>query len=797
MNTRLIPVALWLGLFIAAPHVAHTDDAPAAADSIAAPADTTIAAATIAPDSLAATTTPDTTVAAASDTALATAADTTTAVAAARDSAAAPKPRGILVSAEHPLVLPGLDSDGAPATAARSGSRMRDTVTVIHGVTVQGARKGIESRSSVTATRLDRAAIARFMPNTAADAMVSAPGVEVIKTGPWASKVSFRGFEGERVLVMVDGVRLNTGRGHGSNASLVAVDRLDGVDLVAGANGAAFGSDAIGGVVNLVTHRPLFAPRPALSVLASVRGTEPGDEFAQSARLKFMSKHVGAELDAGGGHLNELVTATGHVPNSGSHDADLGARVALLAGPVTLDVEHTRHASRDVGLPALAGRYPLISRDADRVELSAPFTVGALGRELPVRAQLLASDQRYRTDFDETVLDTVVSSRTHRPIAYHATVAEDRVTTRSRGVLPEIRFGGERAELRLSGELRRETTNGPKTVTVTTTAAGDGQVTDVARSTGENVPDARRDVRAGAAALRWSAGPLRVESGARYDWVLSRADSTASSWSPALDVRDRRWSFDGGLAWHWRSIEPYGRVASGFRTPNLEERYYRGPIHGAMDVFGNPGLVPETNVTYEAGVRADADGWGSLRVSAYRTESRDFITLKYLLLVYGRPRFEYANVGRVQIDGLELTARARLRSVQTQWSATLPRGRDLATGRRLTDVGTPRMTADVAFPVGRWLPSGMLSLRARWNDAVVADRIDASSLALARRAFWTASAELGTTVAGTRIAVAVKNVFDDSYREPMSFIDEPGRAFSFSLKREFQVPLPAAKESHR
>jgi outer membrane receptor protein involved in Fe transport len=194
-------------------------------------------------------------------------------------------------------------------------------------------------------------------------------------------------------------------------------------------------------------------------------------------------------------------------------------------------------------------------------------------------------------------------------------------------------------------------------------------------------------------------------------------------------------------------------------------------------------------------VRADADGWGSLRLSAYRTESRQFITLKYLLLVFGRPRFEYENIGRVQVDGLELSGHARIRAVQTQLAVTLPRGRDLATGHRLSDIGTARVTADVAFPVGRWLPSGLLSLRARWNDAVIAEFSDAASLALARHAFWTVNAELGTTLAGTRVAVAVKNLFDTQYREPLSFIDEPGRAFSFALKREFQVPLATAKES--
>jgi outer membrane receptor protein involved in Fe transport len=109
------------------------------------------------------------------------------------------------------------------------------------------------------------------------------------------------------------------------------------------------------------------------------------------------------------------------------------------------------------------------------------------------------------------------------------------------------------------------------------------------------------------------------------------------------------------VAWHSHGIEPYGRVASGFRAPNLEERYFRGPVHGGMLVYGDPSLVPETNITYEAGVRANADGWGSARLSAYRVYAEHFISLDYLGLFFGQARFQYANLDRVQIDGLEFT----------------------------------------------------------------------------------------------------------------------------------------------
>ncbi len=112
-----------------------------------------------------------------------------------------------------------------------------------------------------------------------------------------------RGLSGERVLLMVDGVRLNTGRGHGTQASIVSVDRLDQVELMPGAGGVEYGSDAMGGVVNFVTHRPLFADQRSLTLGLSARGSDPGGEFAQSTRLRWRSPMWGAEVSGGTGRL--------------------------------------------------------------------------------------------------------------------------------------------------------------------------------------------------------------------------------------------------------------------------------------------------------------------------------------------------------------------------------------------------------------------------------------------------------------------------------------------------------------
>src|SRR5215470_15573398 len=135
------------------------------------------------------------------------------------------------------------------------GTGVRDTVTLLPPVEVGGERPA--EHQTGTTTHVERRDLVRFLPLVTTDALVTVPGVDLVKTGPWASRLSLRGLSGDRVLVLVDGVRLNSVRGHGGQPSIVALDRLDEVELTPGATSAQYGSDALGGVINLVTHRPL------------------------------------------------------------------------------------------------------------------------------------------------------------------------------------------------------------------------------------------------------------------------------------------------------------------------------------------------------------------------------------------------------------------------------------------------------------------------------------------------------------------------------------------------------------
>lgn len=670
------------------------------------------------------------------------------------------------------------------------GSRaagVEDTVTVLKPIEVEADRSVNASRRTATAVRVNRAAVTRFLPGHANDALLAVPGVDLVKMGPWASRVSLRGLSGDRVLVMVDGVRVNTVRGHGAQSSLVPVDRLDAIELLPGATSAQFGSDAMGGVINMVTHRSLFSPEPRIGLSMTARGSDPGRSWKLSQRARWTTSRFGLEVAGGRGGLGSLVSAERRIPNSGYHDEDWSARAAYRLGDALFDYEHAHEAAYDIGLPAFdddagaTGSYPLQGRDLDRFEVVLP------GRGWRPDGRLLAVHQRFRTDFTETTVDSAFVRG--RYVGTRTTTADDAVTNPTWSVRPELRFHGF-GNVQVAGEYRLERTSGPRLedVVVRNTA---GAVTSDVATAGESVPESRRDAWALSAFGHQQVLGNRLEAGVRWDALRSRADSTDNSMTSELDVTDRRVSVEGGISRGLGPIEPYVHLATGFRAPNLQERYFNNDIHGGLRLFGNPDLQAERSTSYEAGVRM-RDLWEGrvreVRFSAYRSDIDDLITFEYIGQLYLIPRFQYVNVHRARIEGIEFTSSLRLGGWNLDLNAAFPRGVDRETGGRLTDAGAGRVTLDAGVPVHGLMPMGRLSGRLRWNDAVTGVEPQ-----FARPSFVTGDLEASMLLGNTRVVAAVRNLWNTRYREPLSFIEEPGRTYSFSLRHDLDFSLASPR----
>jgi vitamin B12 transporter len=115
-------------------------------------------------------------------------------------------------------------------------------------------------RVGSTVSVITQAQIARSSAVSLADVLRSVPGVTVIESGgPGATTdVRLRGAETGHTVVLIDGVRVNESARPNKefDLSMISPDMIERIEILRGPQSAIYGSDAMGGVINIITKRP-------------------------------------------------------------------------------------------------------------------------------------------------------------------------------------------------------------------------------------------------------------------------------------------------------------------------------------------------------------------------------------------------------------------------------------------------------------------------------------------------------------------------------------------------------------
>ncbi|MBZ8141261.1 TonB-dependent receptor [Rubrivivax gelatinosus] len=126
---------------------------------------------------------------------------------------------------------------------------------------------------------VERASIERSGAVGVADLLARLPGIEFVRNGgPGAStSVYIRGGETRHTAVYVDGVRVDSQSTGGASWEQIPLDRIERIEVLRGPAAAVYGSDAVGGVVQVFTRRGQGALRASGGVAVGSQGTRMGD----------------------------------------------------------------------------------------------------------------------------------------------------------------------------------------------------------------------------------------------------------------------------------------------------------------------------------------------------------------------------------------------------------------------------------------------------------------------------------------------------------------------------------------
>ena len=115
---------------------------------------------------------------------------------------------------------------------------------------------------------ISAAAIEQANTLSTGDALTTAVNITPVGNGPFGVRPRLRGLDSTRLLVLVDGERLNTARQAtdrtGAEVGLVSPDSITRMEIVNGAGTLMYGSDALAGTINIITNEPVFTPNKQL-----------------------------------------------------------------------------------------------------------------------------------------------------------------------------------------------------------------------------------------------------------------------------------------------------------------------------------------------------------------------------------------------------------------------------------------------------------------------------------------------------------------------------------------------------
>ena len=245
-------------------------------------------------------------------------------------------------------------------------------------------------------TVITRATIEQRQTVAIADLLATTPGVTLSRNGPLGgfSAIRIRGAEGEQTLTIIDGVRVNdpSSPGGGFDFANLLSGSVDRIEILRGPNSVPWGSQALGGVVNIVTATPSWG----LHGRGSVEYGEHNSVFANAA-ISDANEHFSGALTAGYLHTDGISAAASGTEPDGYRQYGATGRVGVNITPdIGLDLRGYYAHSR----VALDGFPPPNYTLADDPEYS---TTQELYGYAGLHADLF--DQRFKNRVAFTIAD--------------------------------------------------------------------------------------------------------------------------------------------------------------------------------------------------------------------------------------------------------------------------------------------------------------------------------------------------------------------------------------------------------
>jgi len=182
------------------------------------------------------------------------------------------------------------------ALAQQIEPTMQDSANNLQEVVITATRK-LTNKLAIpyAVSTVTKKEIAQFQFRTTPEALMGTTGVFIQKTNHGGGSPFVRGLTGNQTLLLIDGVRFNNSTFRfGPNQYLNTIDAytVNSIEVARGTGSVQYGSDALGGVIQVFTKEPSFNATKAFHVEAIGKAMSADMEYTGRAALQYQSKKL-------------------------------------------------------------------------------------------------------------------------------------------------------------------------------------------------------------------------------------------------------------------------------------------------------------------------------------------------------------------------------------------------------------------------------------------------------------------------------------------------------------------------
>ncbi|MCK4416829.1 MAG: TonB-dependent receptor [Candidatus Latescibacteria bacterium] len=611
---------------------------------------------------------------------------------------------------------------------------------------------------------------------SADDFIVSEPGVDVRRNGgmfTMSPDITLRGTSGNepsRTLVMVDGVPINKTDTGGTNWNRIKSEDIERIEIVRGPASAVYGSNAMGGVINIITRKASDGIQTHATLRGGSLGTYAGDLSCSAGRAlgpnQFVNLYLSGTYLKSDGYISEPKEERDEYTVKRFLDENSQtAKVTYRAGIHEIVATYQRYddeRGEGTKIQAPDGMY----RDFDTDFYSLQYQGATRGWNWEAKG------------FYQLEQYARISERMRKGAYTRFDVLSDR---KDMGFLSSVSFQARQlGTLSFGVDAKRGSVDGADTYrTSPDVVANEGVMTTLSAFVQDEVSVLD--------------GRLNLVAGARFDRVRfsnGQINSTMAFWDTYGDLDSHTWSeVCPRLGISYRALETtrlYASFGKAFRGAILDDLCRSGWMQLGPKI-ANPYLEPEVLYNLEGGIQQSL-GQALMKLTGYYAEGRDF--LYYVATgdsLFRRPLMQRQNVAKVQFTGVEASAQVPVGayfSVSAGFTGSrsvikeFPERQDLE-DKTLTYV--PEVKGSFALGFHRFL-DGTLTLELvgkQYSDDKNEESIPGYGvmhLKVSRR-----------LVPGLRLGVDVRNILDKQYLQSVTSLD-PGRLIVGIVSYDLQQP---------